>query len=129
VGADPEVERIAVDLALRYEQEAGREPESVEAENRGFDLLSRDPGTGKVRFIEVKGRAGTDPVALTANEYRTAERLGEDYWLYAVFDCRSAPRLVPVQDPARLGWEPVVRVEHYVLRPDAIQAAAGEGAP
>jgi hypothetical protein len=129
VGADPEVERVAVEMAIRYELEAGREPKSVEAENRGFDLLSRDPATGAIRFIEVKGRAGTDPVALTANEYRTAERLGADYWLYAVFDCRGVPRLVPVRDPARLGWEPRVRVEHYVLRPEAIQTAAEEGDP
>ncbi len=122
--ADPEVERIAVELAIRFEREAGREPESVEAENRGFDLLSREPETGRVRFIEVKGRAGTDPVALTANEYRTAERLGEDYWLYAVFDCRTSPRLVPVRDPARLGWEPVVRVEHYRVTAAALEEAA-----
>ncbi len=126
MGADPEVERIAVELAIRHERAQGREPESVEAENRGFDLLSRDPATGKVRFIEVKGRAGTDPVALTANEYRTAERLGEDYWLYAVFDCRSSPRLVPVRNPARLGWEPVIRVEHYRLPPAALEEIAGE---
>ena len=126
VVADPEVERIAVELALRYEREHGREPESVEAENRGFDLLSRDPATGRVRFIEVKGRAGTDPVALTANEFRTAERLGEDYWLYAVFDCRSAPRLLPVRDPARLAWEPVVRIEHYRASPDVLERVAGD---
>jgi superfamily II DNA or RNA helicase len=121
---DPGVERIAVELAMRHEREHGREPESVEAENRGFDLLSRDPATGMVRFIEVKGRAGTGPVALTANEYRTAERLREDYWLYVAFDCASVPRLLTVQDPARLGWEPIVVVEHYRSSPDAIEEAA-----
>jgi hypothetical protein len=125
--SDPEVERVAVDLAVRYERDQGREPESVEADNRGFDLLSREPTTGHVRFIEVKGRAGTGPVALTANEFRTAQRLGADYWLYVVFDCARTPELVTIQDPARLGWEPVVTVEHYRLGPEAIQRAGGPG--
>jgi len=54
---------------------------SVEKENRGFDLISRkphpeDPQTAiEVRFIEVKGRATVGEIALTMNEYKTAERL------------------------------------------------------
>ncbi|MGQ0668983.1 MAG: DUF3883 domain-containing protein, partial [Actinomycetota bacterium] len=124
--SDPEVERIAVDVAIRYERDHGRDPVSVEAENRGFDVLSRAPETGLVRFIEVKGRSGTDPIALTSNEYRTAERLREDYWLYAVFDCGSEPRLLAVRDPARLQWQAVVRVEHYQVDPAAISEASSE---
>jgi hypothetical protein len=116
---DEEIERIAVDVAMRHERELGREVESVEAENRGFDLISRrphpeDPRTAmEVRFIEVKGRAGVGEIALSANEYRTAQRLGKDYWLYAVFNCASTPELHTIQDPARLDWQPVVQVEHY----------------
>jgi len=125
--ADPQVERMAIEVAMRHEREHGREPESVEAENRGFDLLSRDPTTSLVRFIEVKGRAGTDAVALTANEFRTAERLREDYWLYVVFDCARTPRLVLVHDPARLAWEPVVQVAHYEATAGAIEEAGGYG--
>jgi superfamily II DNA or RNA helicase len=125
--SDPEIERIAVELSMRYEREHGREPESVEAENRGFDLISHDPKTQQVRFIEVKGRSGTDPIALTANEYRTAQRLGEDFWLYAVFDCGSTPRLLTVRDPARLGWEAVVEVEHYRITAESIEVASAGG--
>jgi nanoRNase/pAp phosphatase (c-di-AMP/oligoRNAs hydrolase) len=65
-------------------------------------------------------------VALTANEYRTAERLREDYWLYVTFDCASVPRLLTVQDPARLGWEPIVVVEHYRVDAGEIERAGGE---
>lgn len=122
--SDPETERIAVGIAMRYERDHGREPVSVEAENRGFDVLSSDLETGLVRFIEVKGRSGTDPIALTSNEYRTAERLREDYWLYAVFDCGTSPRLLAVRDPARLGWEPIVKVEHYRIDPASLVEAA-----
>ena len=42
-----------------------------------------------VRFIEVKGRAHTGEIALTANEYKTAQRLGRDYSLYVVFHCAT----------------------------------------
>ena len=49
-------------------------------------------GTGTVSFLEsLFGRRGESP--LTANEYKTAEGLGKDYWLYAVFNCASEPEL------------------------------------
>ena len=119
---DEEIERIAVDVVIAYEAAHGRHAVSVERDNRGFDLISRrmhpeDPQTAiEVRFIEVKGRAEVGEIALSANEYKTAERLRRDYWLYAVFNCGSRPEVHPIQDPARLGWEPVMSVEHYRLK-------------
>ena len=118
---DDAVEKIAVREAIRHEEARGWVVESVEAENRGFDLVSRrphphDPRTFvEVCFIEVKGRARVGEVALSANEYKTAQRLGADYWLYVVYNCAEAPELHAIHDPARLGWKPVVRVEHYHL--------------
>ena len=76
-----------------------------------------------MRFIEVKGRAGVGVVALSENEYRTAERLKEDYWLYAVFNCAGTPALHVVRNPARLGWQPVMTVEHYRIGPEQIRTA------
>jgi superfamily II DNA or RNA helicase len=116
---DDEIERIAVQAVIAYEEARGWRVESVEKDNRGFDLISRrphreDPQTAiEVRFIEVKGRAAIGEIALTANEYKTAERLRKDYWLYAVFNCGSSPELHTVQDPVRLGWEPLLKIEHY----------------
>ncbi len=118
---DEEIERIAVAEAMRYERERGWEPESVEAENLGFDLKSRrrspdDPSVIlETRFIEVKGRAGIGDVALSPNEYNAAVRLKDDYWLYRVFNCAGEPRLEAIQNPARLDWQQVVKVERYVL--------------
>ena len=126
---DDDIERIAVEFATRHEEGRGWQVESVEAQNRGFDLISRrphpeDPRTFvEVRFIEVKGRAGVGEIALTANEYKTAGRLNGDYWLYAVFNCGGSPELHAIQDPARLGWVPVVQVEHYHIAPAKILAA------
>lgn len=126
---DPEIERIAVREAIKYEEARGCVVESVESEDRGFDLISRrsHPEDAKtfieVRFIEVKGRSGIGEVALTSNEYKTAERLKGDYWLYAVFNCAATPELHAVQDPARLGWTPIVVVEHYKLAASVIRQA------
>lgn len=126
---DDEIERIAVEVATQHEEQRGWVVESVEDENRGFDLISRrphpeDPKTFiEVRFIEVKGRAGVGVVALSENEYRTAERLKDDFWLYAVFNCAGTPDLHVVQNPARLGWQAVMAVEHYRIGPDAIRGA------
>ena len=125
---DPEIERIAVLAAIKHEEAEGRVVESVEADNRGFDLISRkphpeDPNTAiDVRFIEVKGRSHTGDIALTTNEYNTARRLRKDYWLYVVFHCAlPVPSLNKLNDPATLEWQPIVKVEHYRLRQDSVK--------
>ena len=123
---DDEIERIAIRAAIAHEEARGWVVESVEAQNRGFDLISRRPHPEdlktaiEVRFIEVKGRAGVGEVALSEHEYDTAARLRKDYWLYVVYDCVSQPKMHLIQDPARLPWEPVARVEHYRLGAAAI---------
>ena len=127
---DEEIERIAVDAVIAHENARGWVVESVEKDNRGFDLISRrlhpeDLKTAiEVRFIEVKGRAGVGEVALTGNEYKTAERLKDDYWLYVVFNCASKPQIHIVRNPATLGWEPIVRVEHYLIDPTQLLKGA-----
>ena len=124
---DAEIEKIAVQAVIAYEEARGWKVQSVEEESRGFDLISRrlhpeDPQTAiEVRFIEVKGRAGVGEIALSSNEYKTAQRLKKDYWLYVVFNCASKPEIHPVQDPSRLGWEPMVKIEHYYLKSEIIQ--------
>ncbi len=127
---DDDTEKIAVEAATKHEEARGWRVESVEDQNRGFDLISRkphpeDPETSiDHRFIEVKGRAGTGQVLLSTNEHKTAERLRKDYWLYAVFNCASSPQLHAIQDPARLGWQPIVKIEHYHVSADQIIGAA-----
>ncbi|WP_333408653.1 protein NO VEIN domain-containing protein [Microcoleus sp. T2B6] len=128
--SDREIERIAVEAVIAYEEARGWLVVSVEKENRGFDLISRkphpeDPSTAiAVRFIEVKGRSRVGEVALTTNEYKTAERLKKDYWLYVVFNCASTPEVRSIQDPVQLGWEPLVKIEHYHVDAEKILEAS-----
>jgi hypothetical protein len=80
-----------------------------------------DPKTAiDVRFIEVKGRASTGEIALTSNEYQTAKRLRKDYYLYVVFHCAVTPSLNPIQDPASLDWQPIVKIEQYRLNQNSV---------
>jgi superfamily II DNA or RNA helicase len=123
---DDAIESIAIEAVIAFEKARGCEVESVESENRGFDLISRrphpeDPKTAiEVRFIEVKGRSTVGEVALSSNEYRTAQRLKKDYWLYVVFNCSDKPEISVVRDPAQLDWRPIVKIEHYLVKPQAI---------
>lgn len=123
---DEEIEKIAMSKAAEYEESRGWVVEDVSAQNRGFDLISRKPHPEdektftEVKFIEVKGRAAIGEIALTMNEYKTAERLKKDYWLYVVYNCASTPETHTIQDPSSLSWEPMVKIEHYVIKSDII---------
>jgi hypothetical protein len=54
---------------MEMERRLGHEPRDVETEKLGYDVESRIPGTGRLRFIEVKGRvSGADTITVTRNE-------------------------------------------------------------
>lgn len=105
---DDEAERAAMELAMAHEVAQGWEPEDVSRlrDGSGFDIRSVGPpdGTGQraVRRIEVKGRSSANlPVELTPNEWVQAGRHGDSYWLYVVWNAKSAsPELLRVQNPA-----------------------------
>lgn len=78
-----------------------------------------------MQFIEVKGRAGIGEVGLSSNEYKTAERLKNDYWLYVVYNCASTPQVHVIQNPVQLGWQPIIKVEHYHIGAQAVLEATG----
>ena len=97
---DDEVEAIAMQTAMDYEKDNGRNPEDVSKDNVGYDLKSID-AQGQKRYIEVKGRAGTDGVMLSENEMNRLAQLGTKAWLYIVNECKTTPRLNRICDPAR----------------------------
>ncbi|HKM52778.1 MAG TPA: helicase-related protein, partial [Isosphaeraceae bacterium] len=56
-------------IVMGIERSLGFEPTDREFEKLGYDVESRVPGTGKLRFIEVKGRVtGADTITVTRNE-------------------------------------------------------------
>ncbi len=123
---DDEIEKVAMQEAIKYEASRGWVIEDVSSQDRGFDLISRKPHPfdektfTEVRFIEVKGRSAIGDVILTANEYKTAERLKNDFWLYVVYNCASKPEIHTVQNPITLNWKPVVKIEHFQVKSEVI---------
>ena len=110
-----EVERVGMEVAMAHERKEGRRVEDVSALNLGYDLRS-EGAEGDVRYIEVKARARTGPIALTPNEWLMAHRLGDEYWLYIVENAAQNPTLHRIRNPASvLQAEQRVEVVRYVI--------------
>lgn len=94
--ARAEVERIAMTAVMAVERALGREPRDVSAAKRGWDIESRDPGGGPLRFIEVKGRrADGTTVVLTKNEL-LASLNSPDAFLLAIVQVEAGAAREPV---------------------------------
>ena len=123
---DEEVERIGMEVAMRFERENGREPEDVSKENLGFDIRSTGKD-GKIRYIEVKARADVGAIALTRNEWFKAQRLGDDYYLYVVWNAGKDPNTRPyiIRNPAsNLQVDQKVEIVRYIVQPTEIERKA-----
>ena len=80
-----EIERLAMRMVMETEQHLGFEPRDVSADKCGYDIESQIPGTGCLRFIEVKGRvADATTITVTRNEILTALNKPEDFILAVV---------------------------------------------
>jgi superfamily II DNA or RNA helicase len=72
-------------IVMDIERDLGFEPIDRELDKVGYDIESRIPGTGKLRFIEVKGRvAGADTLTVTRNEILYSFNKPEDFILAMV---------------------------------------------
>ena len=69
-------------IVMETERRLGFQPVDREHEKLGYDIESRDPATGKLRFIEVKGRvSGADTITVTKNEILFSLNKPEDFIL------------------------------------------------
>jgi hypothetical protein len=76
------IELAAIQMVMETERRLGFEPRDVSADKCGYDIESRIPGSGRLRFIEVKGRAaGAATVTVTRNEILTCLNEPEDFIL------------------------------------------------
>lgn len=72
-------------IVMELERRLGYEPVDREQDQLGYDIESRDPRTGRLRFIEVKGRvAGANTITVTRNEILTSLNKPDDYILAIV---------------------------------------------
>jgi hypothetical protein len=93
----------AREIIMEVEKALGFEPIDREKEKLGYDIESRVPGHGKLRFIEVKGRTtGADTLTVTRNEILYSLNKPDDYILAIVeFIAEGSHRVLYLRQPFR----------------------------
>ncbi|MBM3457610.1 MAG: DUF3883 domain-containing protein, partial [Armatimonadetes bacterium] len=72
-------------IVMQVERRLGFEPTDREFEKLGYDIESRVPDAGRLRFLEVKGRiAGASTITVTRNEVLYSLNKPDDYILAIV---------------------------------------------
>src|ERR1035438_8744402 len=72
-------------VVMEIERQLGFEPTDREFEKLGYDIESRDVKTGRIRFVEVKGRvSGAATITVTKNEILYSLNKPEDFILAIV---------------------------------------------
>ncbi len=75
-------ERLAMDAVMAAERRLGYDPRNVSAQKLGYDIESAVLGTGRLRFIEAKGRViGARTVTVTRGEIMAALNKPDDFIL------------------------------------------------
>ena len=70
---------------MAAERSIGHQPTDVSAQKKGYDIESREPKSGHLRFIEVKGRhAAARDVIITKNEILASLNAPEAFYLALV---------------------------------------------
>jgi SNF2 family DNA or RNA helicase len=87
-------------IIMGIERSLGFEPIDREADKVGYDIESRIPGTGKLRFIEVKGRvSGAATITVTRNEILYSLNKPEDFILAIVEFMGDDHRIHYIRNP------------------------------
>jgi len=72
-------------IVMQIERDLGFEPVDREYEKLGYDIESKVPNSGRLRFIEVKGRvSGAQTITVTRNEILYSLNKPDDYILAIV---------------------------------------------
>lgn len=109
------IAQMGVDQVMEFERKHGRTPtdmETIQTHHPGYDIESVD-AQGKIRYIEVKTLSGvwssSNPVQVTPTEFKTAQSLGDDYWLYIVEKVSTENTSIHrIQNPA-------ANIDHYLF--------------
>lgn len=99
------IEKAAMQAVIENEIRLGYQPVDVSAARLGWDIESRIPQSGKLRFIEVKGRVqGAAAVTVSKNEILAALNKPDDY-------------LLAVVEVDLDNGQPAAQKIHYISRP------------
>lgn len=111
------IDEAGVAAVKEFEELAGRAVTEMPHNHPGYDLESRNQAGELLRYIEVKSTGSNwSGVLLSSTQFRKAQELGDQFWLYVVENADSGnPRVYPIQDPAGLiekfvfddGWKAI----------------------
>ncbi len=100
-----EVDQRAVAAVMATERRLGREPTEMPHNNAGYDIESRDPATGILHFIEVKGRIeGSDTVTVSGRQVIHSQN-APDRFILAIVEVPMDRDTSPVVRYARRPFE------------------------
>ncbi len=95
------IEKKGMEKVLEYERRRAKNKEELDKIRdvsdmlKGYDIESFD------RFIEVKSFKDSGKVELTSNEWITASRLNDEYWLYVVEDALGDGKIYTIKNPVK----------------------------
>jgi len=104
-------------IVMEVERGLGFAPVDRESEKLGYDIESAIPGTGRLRFLEVKGRvANADTVTVTKNEILTSLNKPDDFILAIVAFEEDGHRVHYIRRPFKAEPEFHAASVNYSLR-------------
>ena len=118
MGYDPDSEVVAIAEVLEELERLGYLVDDRQTAGVGYDLFARHVQSGEQRLVEVKGlQAELRALWLEQHEWAQAQQRGEDYWLYVVTDCATAPKVIlRAQDPAGKLAGSARRIERFQIK-------------
>lgn len=99
------LDAAGIQKVLEFEKRAGRDPDEMRHNNKGYDIKSWNKDVNKIeRIIEVKstsGEWGASGVKLSDSQYEKNLEEGDRYWLYVVERAdRMDATIYCIQNPA-----------------------------
>jgi len=104
------VEQAGMSAALKHENaRAATDSERNLIADVSFKSCGYDIESFNSRHIEVKSFLTTGDPSMTSNEWDTARRYGNNYWLYVVEHSTTLPKIHTIQNPYSLYKNTIVR--------------------
>ena len=114
--ARKQMELLAMQMVMDAERLLGNDPRDVSGEKCGYDIESKVQADGRLRFIEVKGRAADAiTVTVTRSEILTALNKPDDFILAVGQVADGQQKLIYIRQPFQVEPEFAVESINYKL--------------
>lgn len=114
-----EVEEKSMQYVKQFEVKQNRVPVDISSQNRGYDICSKDKDGKTVRHIEVKGHKGREDTTVSENEWNTAKKYEDKYFIYVIFDTEKNPFHKIIKNPVKM-IKPEIKTEYKLKTKDVM---------